>query len=200
MAVTEADVLGVFTQVAAIKNADQFLIITANQDGTVSATKITAELVRAYLNEGFTLTVGDDGYLYIGGVKTQAVVEGVTPQLERRSDGIYCSTDNGETWFVAAYFTDFSKSLRVVQESTLARILPNVLNVWGSVSSLTVTLAPGNTGDMNEYMLEFTVSGSAFTLSLPSSVRWREEPEWENGLTYQVSIVDDLAVYAGWEQ
>lgn len=198
MAITQADVLGVFSQVAALKNSDQFLIITANQDGTVSATKITAELVRAYLNEGFTVTVGDDGYLYIGGVKQDALVEGITPQMERRADGIYCSTDNGETWFVVAYFTDFSKSLRVVQTNTLARILPNVLNVWGSVSSLTITFSPGNAGDMNEYMLEFTVSGGNFTLNLPTGIRWSSRPEWMDGVTYQVSIVDGLAVYGSW--
>lgn len=195
MAVTEADVLGVFTQVAAIKNADQFLIITANQDGTVSATKITAELVRAYLNEGFTVTVGADGYLYIGGVKTQALVAGVTPQLERGVDGIYCSTDNGETWEAVAYFSDFSKYIKVTQSSTQAQISPNVQNVWGSVSSLSVSLASGASGQVNEYLLEFTPSTSSFTLSLPNTVSWMEEPRWQSGKTYQVSIVDGLATF-----
>ena len=198
MAVTEADVLGVFTQVAAIKNADQFLIITANQDSTVSATKITAELVRAYLNEGFTLTVGDDGYLYIGGVKTQAVVEGITPQLERRSDGIYCSSDNGETWECVAYFSDFSKFLKVAQTSTTVQVSPNVQNVWGSsVSSLTVSFASGETGQMNEYLLEFTPSTSNFSLTFVSSpsVTWMEEPRWQSGKTYQVSIIDRVATF-----
>lgn len=197
MAVTEADVLGVFTQVAAIKNADQFLIITANQDSTVSATKITAELVRAYLNEGFTLTVGADGYLYIGGVKTQAVVEGITPQLERRSDGIYCSSDNGETWECVAYFSDFSKFLKVAQTSTTIQINPNVQNVWGSVSSLTVSFASGDSSQMNEYLLEFTPSTNSFTLSFVSSpsVTWMEEPVWQSGKTYQVSVIDHVATF-----
>ena len=53
MALTQADVLTLFSQVSAIKNSDQVLLITANQNGTVSATKITAELLRAYLNGGF---------------------------------------------------------------------------------------------------------------------------------------------------
>ena len=47
MALTQAEVLDLFNQVTAIKNSDQILMITANQNGSVSATKITAELLRA---------------------------------------------------------------------------------------------------------------------------------------------------------
>jgi hypothetical protein len=54
-------------------------------------------------------------------------------------------------------------------------------------------------GYVNEYMIEFTVDGDGFTLTLPEGVRWVDEPTWEDGYTYQVSIVDNLAVYAGWE-
>ena len=89
----------------------------------------------------------------------------------------------------------------VTHDTNSASILPNRLHVWSSpVSSLTLDLdvRPGEYGRMNEYMLQFIVSGSAFTLTLPSGIRWVEEPEWENGWTYQVSIVDGLAVTAGW--
>lgn len=48
-------------------------------------------------------------------------------------------------------------------------------------------------------MLEFTVSGNNFTLTLPDSVRWIEESTWEDGYTYQVSIVNNLAISAGWK-
>ena len=79
-------------------------------------------------------------------------------------------------------------------------ILPNVLNKWENIKSLTIHSFQGaQEGCVNEYMLEFTVSGDDFTLALPEGVRWTEEPTWENGYTYQVSIVDNLAVFAGWE-
>ena len=79
-------------------------------------------------------------------------------------------------------------------------ILPDVLNKWGTVESLTINSFQGaQEGCVNEYMLEFTVSGDNFTLTLPEGVRWVEEPTWENGYTYQVSIVNNLAVFAGWE-
>ena len=79
-------------------------------------------------------------------------------------------------------------------------ILPNELNKWGKIKSLTINSFQGaQEGYVNEYMLEFTVSGDNFTLTLPEGVRWAEEPTWENGYTYQVSIVNNLAVFAGWE-
>lgn len=90
----------------------------------------------------------------------------------------------------------------VVQDSNLVDVLPNRLNLWPSpVSSLTLTLSvpAGAASNLNEYMLQFTVDGDEFSLTLPSSVRWMEEPEWEDGYTYQVSILNGLAVYAGWE-
>ena len=90
----------------------------------------------------------------------------------------------------------------IISESTEVKesILPNELNKWGKIKSLTINSFQGaQEGYVNEYMLEFTVSGDNFTLTLPEGVRWVEEPTWENGYTYQVSIVNNLAVFAGWE-
>ena len=90
----------------------------------------------------------------------------------------------------------------IISENTEEKefILPNVLNKWGTIESLTIDSFQGaQEGRVDEYMLEFTVSGDNFTLTLPEGVRWVEEPTWENGYTYQVSIVNNLAVFAGWE-
>ena len=163
---TQAEVLELFQQVAAISNSDQLLMIKANQNGTVTAAKITAELLRAYLNAGFAITIDSEGYLCIGGVRTETMA---------------------------------GSSQMVAQTDTTVSIQPNVLNVWGNVSSLAISLVAGAQGSVNEYMLEFTVASDNFTLSLPASVRWSEEPEWVNGNTYQVSIENNLALYAGWE-
>ena len=92
--------------------------------------------------------------------------------------------------------------ITIISESTevKASILPNELNKWGKIKSLTINSFQGaQEGCVNEYMLEFTVSGDNFTLTLPEGVRWASEPTWENGYTYQVSIVNNLAVFAGWE-
>lgn len=166
MALTQAEVLELFQQVAAISNSDQLLMIKANQNGSVSAAKITAELLRAYLNAGFALTIDSEGYLCIGGVRTETMAGSIQ---------------------------------MVSQTDTTTSINPNILNVWGNVASLAISLLAGASGSVNEYMLQFTVASDNFTLSLPSSVRWSEEPEWVNGNTYQVSIENNLALYAEWE-
>ena len=133
------------------------------------------------------------------GEKGDPGVAGATPQMVRRSDGIYSTTDNGQTYQIAAYFSDLSYQNQVQQTATTVTIHPNVLNVWGAVAGLIISLAPGPADAINEYKLQFVVSGTSFTLSLPNGIRWLEEPEWEDGVTYQVSIENNLALYAGWE-
>lgn len=89
----------------------------------------------------------------------------------------------------------------VAQSLTTATIQPNRLNRWGTVNSLAITLQPsGVSGVSDEFMLEFTVGSSQFTLTFGSStIRWAQEPDWQEGYTYQVSIENDLAIYAEWE-
>lgn len=99
-----------------------------------------------------------------------------------------------------AALQDQSYASVVNQTETTVAISANVLNVWNTaVASLSVTLIVGTGGRPDEYMMQFTVSGSSFNLSLPSNIRWSEEPEWQDGWTYQVSIQNGLALYAGWE-
>lgn len=84
--------------------------------------------------------------------------------------------------------------------NTTLSINPNTMYIWGTVSSLTITLAtPSNSNILNEYMFQFTSGSTATTLSLPSTVKWLdgEEPSIEASMTYEVSIVNNLAVCKG---
>ena len=201
MALTQAEVLEIFDQVSAIKNSDQVLIITANQNGTVSATKITAELMRAYFMTGFEIGVSNDGYLVIGGTKTEHRIAGITPLLQRGDYGIQCSNDNGATWNYIAFFNDFTKENIILQTNDTVTILPNVLNVWqNDVSDLTISLGEGEEGVVNEYKLQFQCGSTPTNLHLPVAVRWmNDEPlECEPNYIYQVSILDNLATGGGW--
>ena len=78
-------------------------------------------------------------------------------------------------------------------------IAPNNLYKLGARSTLNVSFEAGESGVINEYKFEFTVSSNSFALTLPVGVIWAETPEWVNGYTYQVSVIDNLALYAGWE-
>lgn len=196
---TAPEILALFTQASAITNNDQFLLFGAAGVGGNHAIKVTAETVRAYLGGLAEVTIGEDGYWYIGGVSTGVKAEGGTPIFERRNDGIYYSTDGGTTYQVFAYYTDFRNAQVSAQTLTTVSIRPNVLNIWGSVQSLTITFIAGDVNDENEYKLQFQVDGNNFQLNIPSSVTWVNEPEWTNGYIYQVSILNNLAIYAGWE-
>lgn len=95
---------------------------------------------------------------------------------------------------------------RVMKTGATGSISPWVLNVWASpVTGLELEMTGAAEGLQNEYMLEFTVSGDNFALTLlndshqPAGIRWLEEIDWEDGVTYQVSILDGLAIGAGWE-
>lgn len=94
---------------------------------------------------------------------------------------------------------DAINGAQVQQTNTTAIIVPYVLNVWGAVGSLNISFVEGQAGADNEYKLQFQVNSSSFTLTLPSGVIWASEPTWENGFIYQVSIQNNLAIYAGWE-
>ena len=77
-------------------------------------------------------------------------------------------------------------------------LTPNVFHKWGTVSSLSLTLAtPSDQTILNEYMFEFVSGSTATSLTLPSTVKWTSELFIEANKTYQVSIIDNLGVIGG---
>jgi hypothetical protein len=79
-------------------------------------------------------------------------------------------------------------------------IEPNTLYVWGEVASLNITLAtPSDTSIVNEYMIQFTSGATATQLVLPDDIQWLSEPTIKANMTYQVSIIDNLAVIGGFK-
>lgn len=84
---------------------------------------------------------------------------------------------------------------------SLASMNPNTFYIFGTVTSLTITslaVPYKYTNLYKEYMFQFTSdSTTAATLTLPSDVKWINTPTIEVGKTYQVSIVNNLAVIGG---
>ena len=107
-------------------------------------------------------------------------------------------TNSGTTQNAVFDFTIPSANYPIVnQTSSSASISPGCLNVWGEVSSLSITLAaPSNNTIMNEYMIQFTSGTTATTLTLPATIKWVQEPNVEANATYQISIVNNLGVVA----
>lgn len=99
--VTQAEVLNLFSQVSAIKDSDQFLMVKSNANGTVTAAKITAELLRAYLAAGYAVTIDEDGYICIGGVRTEYRIipqDGGGGSFDEK--GRYIITSDGQRYLV----------------------------------------------------------------------------------------------------
>ena len=82
----------------------------------------------------------------------------------------------------------------VQQTETTVEIVPNVLNLWGEVTELDITLAEGKAGVVNEYMFQFTSGETATTLVLPADIKWVSAPNIQANKTYQVSIINNLGV------
>lgn len=100
---------------------------------------------------------------------------------------------------------DYSESALVKNVTgTSVSLLPNVLYVWGDITTLTVIFNAGDEHNVGikEYMMQFSTGSTAADITFPDGVIWLdgEEPEWEPNSVYQVSIVNNLAVYAGWEK
>lgn len=80
---------------------------------------------------------------------------------------------------------------------TTFALTPNKFHVWGEVASLTLTFATGEVGYIQEYIFQFTSGSTATTLNLPSSVKWITSNTVEANKTYQISILNSLAVMGG---
>lgn len=83
---------------------------------------------------------------------------------------------------------------------TTFSLTPNVFHVWGTVGTLTLSLATGEVGYVQEYMFEFTSGSTATILTLPSTLKWINgvtPSDIEAGKTYQVSIMNGIGVIGG---
>lgn len=78
-----------------------------------------------------------------------------------------------------------------------SELAPNTYYRWGEIAALSVTLGAEIAGITNEYCFEFTSGETAATLTVPSNIKWVQEPTIEAGKTYQVSILHGIGVIAG---
>lgn len=155
------------------------------------------------------VTEGETASVHNRGTSSAVVLDFVIPKprlatMKRMDDGVYATTDGGTTWTLVAYFSDIAGGNPVVrQTSNNIAIYPNALNLWQEISELTIRLNEGAVeGAVEEYMIQFTCPPTAGTiLHLPDSIVWADDDkiEPEPGMTYQISIINGLAVYAGWE-
>lgn len=97
--------------------------------------------------------------------------------------------------------TELSKKADKIATENVAEdtkeLQPNKYYIFGEVATLTITLAAGEENVLAEYMFEFTSGTTPTTLSLPEGIKWIGESTIEASKTYQVSIVNNIAVMGG---
>lgn len=86
----------------------------------------------------------------------------------------------------------------VKQTATTVTIQPNTFNVWGEVATLNISLAPASDAVYNEYMVQFTSGATPTQLVLPDTIEWMSEPTINANATYQLSIINNLAIIGEW--
>jgi hypothetical protein len=79
--------------------------------------------------------------------------------------------------------------------STAETIQPNKYYSFGEVAELTIEFAEGVAEKVNEYMFGFVSGETATVLTLPSSVKWANEITVEPNKRYEISIVDNIALW-----
>lgn len=80
-------------------------------------------------------------------------------------------------------------------------MLPNVFYALGTITEdPNVSLAtPADPNIYNEYQLQFAIGATVpSTITFPASVVFPSTPSWEANKTYQISIVNNLALVGSW--
>lgn len=108
---------------------------------------------------------------------------------------IYTSTEIDTAIGQVAGKADKIQEVNHGTSDTTFTLTANTMHIWGTVTSLTLSLPTDSNSVLDEFMFTFTSGSTATTLSLPNTVKWVQDIEVETNKTYQVSIVNGLA---GW--
>lgn len=137
----------------------------------------------------------------VGTISNKADKTELANKQDTLVSGTNIKTINGETILGSGDIEVEGESTAIVDHGTndtTFELTPNVLHKWNEVASLTLTLGAETPNIVNEFMIQFTSGATATQLSLPETVKWIETPTVEANKTYQVSIVNNLAVIGGW--
>lgn len=90
---------------------------------------------------------------------------------------------------------------KVIMTAASANLEPDKFYIWPNpVSAIAISLNPQTDAQyVAQYLFQFTCPAeSATSLSLPVDVVWNEVPTIRAGKTYQVSILERLAIITAW--
>lgn len=164
----------------------------------------------AYLGDPYTASLSGFGTKVVD-VYIDSIGNIKGPQGEQGIQGIQGEQgpkgDPGEGYFIVtdedyAKIADFveEKSYHSYQRPNASEpIRPNIFYDFGYQYQLEITFEdPQSIYRSNEYMFQFeSPSDRPTTLIMPADVKWCYDPTIEAGKTYQVSVLNNLAVICG---
>lgn len=96
-----------------VVSTDYFWVYAYDKSLGEQYVKIPAEFVRAYLTNGITPVIDENGNWTIGGKPTGVKAEGVTPMLRSNGTlGIEVSYDKGKTWSTVVLYSELDPDLQ----------------------------------------------------------------------------------------
>lgn len=143
----------------------------------------------------------------VGGIKVSSVNStAVTAQAETTTSGRYykveLNSDNSaivNVPWVNSLNCDY-RTITNTSANTSVELAPNIFRKFNNVlaANLSITLGSAtSTSTVNEYLIEFSFGSTLYTVSFPSTIKWADNktPVFKANKTYQISIVNNLAVY-----
>ena len=106
-------------------------------------------------------------------------------KLDHAEDGIYA----------ASFVPQVTGS---VDDNNAVTLDPNKFYVFGEEAEIDVSFAAGTEGQVNEYHFSFVSGSTPTVLSLPVDVVMPDSFTINSDTTYEISIVNNLGVYASW--
>lgn len=145
-------------------------------------------------------TVSDWGFTKNTG--TYSKPSGGIPKSDLAS-AVQTSLGMADTAVQPAAIANFADKTSYASQSgvTSDTLQPNTFTDFGTVASLAITLgsvAADAPLEKRMFGFQFTSGTTATTLTLPDTVKFPEDPTIEAGHTYQMTILNNLALIVGW--
>ncbi len=165
--------------------------------GVVSISAGTSDTAR---RNGITLMKPTNDHPYtrvyvdgIGGVDGEGNITSDNRTLQEVVDNIYLGLET------AAY-----TMLRIIQidnDGQIVTLFPNSFTILeGEIIRIYITLGFTSYDDIvNEYIVQFSTGNTVPTIEFPASIKWQVTPTIQANKTYQISVINNLAVIGEWD-
>ena len=180
---------------------------------TIEYTSGDIDMKGGQIKQNGTIILDDDGNLSsatisrVGGIKVSSVnTSNVVVNSESTTAGRYYPivlNSDGKAIVNVPWSDTLNCQYRTTTNTsatTSISLEPNIMRKFSNVlaANLTITLASASsTTTVNEYMIEFSFGSTLYQVTFPSTIKWAygQTPTFKVNKTYQISIVNNLAVF-----